>query len=63
MNNDKLSADVKKLMIDWLNDFATDVELGNYEQLTETNDHVAKTRTISMTRKGNISEIIIPLNP
>lgn len=63
MSNDKLSAGVKKLMIDWLNGFATDVELGNYEQLTETIDHVAKTRIISMTRKGNISEIIIPLNP
>ena len=61
MTKTNISDVVRLAVVDMLNEFATDVELGDYDGLTETIDYVAKTRTITMVRNGQQTTVVIPL--
>ena len=60
---DQVTSDKLRLaIVDMLNDIATDIELGEYEQLTQTTDNIAKTKTIIVVRKGVSATIVFPLD-
>ena len=61
MTKTNISDVVQLAVVDMLNEFATDVESGDYDGLTETIDYVAKTRTITMVRNGQQTTVVIPL--
>lgn len=61
MTNQVPSDKLRLAIADTLNDIATDIELGEYEQLTQTTDKIAKTKTITVVRKGVSATIIFPL--
>ena len=59
---EQVTSDKLRLAIaDALYEIAIDIELGEYEQLTQTTDKIAKTKTITVVRKGVSATIIFPL--